>query len=611
MIATFQGCTLITTMSNIPPKVTELKQTFMGCTSLVNLIEIPSTVTSLHYTFRECAIENPPVIPDDVTNMRGTFQLCKSLLTVPAIPSKVTNMGYCFCGCEKITEPPTLPNGVEDISYCFMDCAELLSAPDIPSSVSNIQWCFCRCKKLALAPDLYDISTTDLTGVFSSCESMDWSFIPAQLASLPPAATILDRTFMNCASLQYPPDIPSTVENMNSCFDGCTSLKRAPSIPSSIKNLNECFEHCTSLEGNIVVDADLSSFIPFEYDGIFNDTAKDIFIIDMSGGEERVWPWIASSYNNVHYGFNDVTNPNCLISVYRVMAEGDETPQKKGTYIFIRLITKYYTNNAPEGTTSACELPTLYMDGTALSGENWTIESSEGQKVYKMWVEPNDYDQHIFATAQNVQYSVSVTSPRVFTYTKSKAVPSSQIILEKLYALINAYHDPESGNEGIAFGTFALTTEPQFLVNLPERHLDEVTFESTRYIGLPDYEVAGSLHKQIFDAIVALGWTDILSEDPTVSIVLNYTSYDLYTYDSSSQSLPHNVQLIATQTPYTAEVTWSVSGASIVNVDNTGYVSLNGNPIDLTEYATVTASVTAHGTTVTATCDITVHSIII
>lgn len=634
MLATFQGCTLITTMSNIPSKVTALKQTFMGCTSLVNFTEIPSTVTSLHLTFRECTFENPPVIPNNVTNMRATFYKCTSLLTAPAIPNSVTDMGACFTYCEKITEPPSLentavtnlketfwgtsltsppvlPNSVTDMASCFYDCVELITAPEIPDSVNSITFCFRGCKKLAIAPDMYNIAATDLTCTFAACDSLDWSLSPALLGRLPKSATILDRTFMNCTSLQYSPEIPSTVENMNSCFDGCTSLKRAPSIPASIKNLNECFEHCTSLEGNMVVDADLSSFIPFEYDGIFNDTAKDIYIIDMSGGEERVWSWIASSYDNVHYGFNDVTNPNCLFSVYRVMADGDEIPQKKGNYIFIRLITKYYTNYAPEGTQVSCELPTLYMDGTSLSTEDWTIESAEGQKTYKMWVNPNDYDQHMFVTSQDVQYSVSVSSPRVFTYTKVKAVPSSQIILEKLYALINAYHDPTSGNEGIAFGTFALTTEPQFLVNLPERHLDEVTFESNRYIGLNDYEVEGSIHKQIFDAIVALGWTDVLSEDPTIGIELNYYSYDLYTYDSSTQSLPHYVQLIATPTPYTATVTWTSSDPLVASVDNTGYVTAINEDATQTETpVTITASITAHGSTVTATCEIIVHSFV-
>lgn len=54
MTSTFYGCTKLTTIPNIPPKVTTMFNTFKNCTNLTNISFIAESVTNMIGTFAYC-----------------------------------------------------------------------------------------------------------------------------------------------------------------------------------------------------------------------------------------------------------------------------------------------------------------------------------------------------------------------------------------------------------------------------------------------------------------------------------------------------------------------------------------------------------------------------
>jgi hypothetical protein len=87
--------------------------------------------------------------------------------------------------------------------------------------------------------------------------------------------------------------------------------------------------------------------------------------------------------------------------------------------------------------------------------------------------------QHTFTVNQNVTY--------VSDFTASKPLTSPTVVLAKVYALINAFHDEESGTEGIAFGTLS-TKAGSMLVDLDAYFLNEMYLRGHRVptIYVPD-----------------------------------------------------------------------------------------------------------------------------
>lgn len=59
---------------------------------------------------------------------------------------------------------------------------------------------------------------------------------------------------------KYAPEIPNTVKEMNSTFYGCQKLITAPTIPSSVISMNSTFYDCQNLQGNLVINANPTSY---------------------------------------------------------------------------------------------------------------------------------------------------------------------------------------------------------------------------------------------------------------------------------------------------------------------------------------------------------------
>ena len=91
--------------------IISLDYTFENCTNLKSITNIPTGVKSMAYTFKGCTslIDASGIaIPSYMTELSGAFKGCTSLKTAPVIPSSVNRLEYTFEGCVALTGTITL-----------------------------------------------------------------------------------------------------------------------------------------------------------------------------------------------------------------------------------------------------------------------------------------------------------------------------------------------------------------------------------------------------------------------------------------------------------------------------------------------------------------------
>lgn len=436
----FNNCKKITTAPVIPAGITDMSAVFQGCESLQLPPEIPDGVTTLYYTFRGCtSLQNAPVLPNNIESLACTFTFCESLKLPPVIPNGVTDLDSTFAGCTSLSKAPSIPNGVTNMRFTFNDCP-ITETPLIPENVENMLATFQGCTLITTMSNIPS-KVTALKQTFMGCTSL------VNFTEIPSTVTSLHYTFRECA-FENPPVIPDDVTNMRGTFYKCTSLTTAPEIPNSVTDMTSCFNGCSSLEGIVIVRC-----IPSAVDNIFEKTSKQIFIIDMSTDGKTAWKSICSAYQNIHYQLDDVPDPTITISVNRVANDGDITPYDRGRYVFVDIAITYYKAPIPSETRVQALTPELYIDGE-LSSQTFIKYIYEDGTVVKvnnrLWYENEDFSvQHTYNANQDVSYGIDNIMTQYFS------ARSATVVLAKLYALINAFHDDETGTEGIAFGTLS------------------------------------------------------------------------------------------------------------------------------------------------------------
>lgn len=185
-------------------------------------------VTKLNYLFFNTDIEEAPVIPGTVTDMRATFNSCKKLIKMPAIPGNVTNMYGTFAACSNLVSITTLPDSVISMLGTFNGCTALTVAPKIPKNTIDMHMTFKNCTSLTTAP------------------------------IIPNSVTNMQATFESCSKLTIAPEIPNNVTNMYGTFYNCVNLKKAPIIPNSVTVLCAAFKNCSNLQGTIEINANVT-----------------------------------------------------------------------------------------------------------------------------------------------------------------------------------------------------------------------------------------------------------------------------------------------------------------------------------------------------------------
>jgi hypothetical protein len=177
----------------------------------------------MNTVFRGCSnLKYAPVIPNNVTDMSGTFYDCSALINegLSAIPDSVTNMGNCFSGCSSLVKAPAISNNVTTISGMFQNCTSLTDLSDfqIPTNVKSLDSLFNGCSSLKDASHL----------IMPSKEAV--------------SLLTMRYTFYNCTSLEKAPsEIQSNAMYIPSLFQNCTSLTGTIMVNGGGKDHSNCF----------------------------------------------------------------------------------------------------------------------------------------------------------------------------------------------------------------------------------------------------------------------------------------------------------------------------------------------------------------------------------
>lgn len=404
--------------------------------------------------------------------VRVAPEIRKTATSVSAIPSTVTYGGVTYTVKYLYGQFPSedKPYGTYEFNTggrgCFQDCNALTQIPTFPQTIdySDLAWLYYKCYAVTSFP------------------------------TLPTGAIELRNTYSQCREAQTFPAIPSTVTKLTSCFAGCSKMQTAPSVPSAVTRMNYAFQNCTSLSGNITVNN-----TPTDYVKSFDGTVNDIYIIN-GGSAGTVWKnTIAPAYSNVHYEADDHPAPTLSsITATRVASNGSTTFAEEGLWAYLTATVSISTEYLPVGWTSEFGSTTTKQDGTTIT-PTWNISVSADTITLTAWVNVNDLSSHVF--------SLSVSELVKEGSTTKKTVTSSTMTatLTKAYALVDYYHDTNTGTEGMAIGKYAESAD------LLDCALPAI-FEDDVYIALLNYQTSGSTDKEIYDNIVALGWdSDVLS----------------------------------------------------------------------------------------------------
>lgn len=382
-----------------------------------------------------------------------------------------------FFGCYELKQLPTLPNTIDytALDYLYKYCYALTSVMTLPEGVVSMRNTYERCRELENFPPI------------------------------PSTVTRLDNCFWYCYKMQTAPTLPPAVTNLHYTFSDCTAITSAPEIPATVTNMDHTFDNCENLSGNVVVNN-----TPVYYSLLFRNTVNDIYIVN-GGTAGSVWKdAIAPAYSNVHYEADDHPAPRLSsFSATRVASNGSTTPAEKGLWAYLTAQVSISEAYLPVGWTNEFGSTTTTMDGTTIT-PTWTASASTGTITLTAWVNINDLSAHTFAVTVTEDIKEGATTKKTLTTaTLTATVP-------KAYALVDYYHDPTTGREGMAIGKYAEHAD-LLDVAVPSLFEDTVqvdgtaTFNDDILIDLSGYQTTGIVDKELYDAIVALGWdSDVL-----------------------------------------------------------------------------------------------------
>ena len=102
-----------------------MDRTFDSCTGLTSIPNIPTGITRMPYAFTNCtSLISVPTIPDSVVDMGGTFENCTSLKKVPEI--RVTSFWDTFKGCSSLEEVILNTHSKPNFAGAFNGCPSTL-----------------------------------------------------------------------------------------------------------------------------------------------------------------------------------------------------------------------------------------------------------------------------------------------------------------------------------------------------------------------------------------------------------------------------------------------------------------------------------------------------
>ena len=203
-------------------------------------VKLPATVTwtdKMQFMFMNCINLYVVVMPTSASSLNtllSTFNGCVNLLdiTLPSNATSITSFVSAFLTCRSLRTIsfPTTLNSCTTFTFAFNNCISLKNAT-LPSINSCV----------------------DLSSMFSTCTSLQWTIftsLPAPVSS--GTSVVASNIFSACVSLQnvYFPSICSSnaIYVMGGAFSGCYNLKNIIfPLSFNASALSTCFTNCFSL----------------------------------------------------------------------------------------------------------------------------------------------------------------------------------------------------------------------------------------------------------------------------------------------------------------------------------------------------------------------------
>lgn len=199
-----------------PVKENDLEEAFLSCIRLETLRNGVNSIENLDNTFEGCtSLLNVPEIPSACTSMKGTFKNCIAFNQEISIPSNVESVEECFEGCRKLTIQPKFKNKtlITSLKSTFKNTS-LTDISDIPTSVQNFEDTFYGCRNLIDSSGITFENAINLKNTFYNCVNLS-----TILRTIPSTVTNLHQTFYNCSKIDGIIDIQSSnITDATDCF---------------------------------------------------------------------------------------------------------------------------------------------------------------------------------------------------------------------------------------------------------------------------------------------------------------------------------------------------------------------------------------------------------
>ena len=242
---------------------------FFGCTDLTNIEGIKylntENVTNMDGMFQNCksltTLDLSRFDTKNVTNMNGMFYACLALTTLDIAnfdTKNVTNMSHMFNGCYTLTTLDVSnfdTQKVTNMSGMFWNCAALTTL-DVShfdtQNVTDMDGMFCNCYALTTL-DVSNFDTknvTNMNGMFSSCYALN----TLDIASFDTQnVTDMNGMFNGCRALTTL-DVSNfdtqNVTNMSRMFNDCsalTTLDVSNFDTQNVTDMSRMFKDCSAL----------------------------------------------------------------------------------------------------------------------------------------------------------------------------------------------------------------------------------------------------------------------------------------------------------------------------------------------------------------------------
>lgn len=512
-IRMFKNCSSLTTVPALPPNIVSLYECFCNCTSLQSLPSIPSTVIDEGYMCLECtALQQAPINYSTVVKwIEGVFKNCTHLTNASnfTIPNSVVDMSAAFQGCTSLITPPSVIRGTNANAYrLFYDCTSLVTPPTFEGTYSKMDSLFYNCTLLETAPTIPH-----------GTQTMNWAF-------------------GDCISLEEMPYIPSGIIALSHCFYNCVSLTRIDICLNSQlgSTFSYMFAGCTNLTGTIYLSGTDVATCDYMFDGI----TKTIIVC----GHEAAVSYLVGQQNNSNV-YQEISPTYDNISAVRT----DNTGTLDDTGEYMQLSINF---TCPVMDHSKIYVPKIYTKNNQIEPyQNWTLTyTNEGTEVVKIIpnstdissarIEANDIiEQGNFTTLFSAEDLFEGVALQIFIPTSNSQIAIDWDDTNDQYVISTVYWSGTRGSAIFTGETYIFDATPDgnsFKIGGPIQEDEEgfivgnrglplladqysstfngpVTMASIIDLELPNYQIADTTDKKLYDIIRALGWSsDVLSQ---------------------------------------------------------------------------------------------------